>query len=100
MKRSLMLGMLLTFMLVMYTFSFADTVQVGTGTSTSTNLPITGVFGYNYTQQIFTQAQINTAGNISKIRFYYVSGSIATSKDWVIYMGHTNKTTFSSTTDW
>lgn len=94
--------LLVMFALVMasFTFVYADTVQVGTGTSTSSYLPLYGLYGYNYTQQIYTQAQIGVAGNITKIRFYYVSGTITNSKDWVVYMGHTTKTTFATTTDW
>jgi hypothetical protein len=93
---------LLLIMLVLFItgLAFADTVQVGTGTATSSYLPINGLYGYNYTQQIYTQAQIGVAGNITKIRFYYVSGTITNSKDWVVYMGHTTKTTFATTTDW
>ncbi|PKN74855.1 MAG: hypothetical protein CVU49_06915 [Candidatus Cloacimonetes bacterium HGW-Cloacimonetes-2] len=93
---------LLLIMLVLFItgLAFADTVQVGTGTATSSYLPIYGLYGYNYTQQIYTQAQIGVAGNITKIRFYYVSGTITNSKDWVVYMGHTTKTTFATTTDW
>jgi hypothetical protein len=99
MKKYSLIILLLT-MLAICSVSFADTVQIGTGTATSSNLPIYGLYGYNYTQQIYTQAQINKAGNITKLRFFYVSGTITNSKDWVIYMGHTTKTTFSSTTDW
>ena len=94
------LTILLLTMLAICAVSFADTVQIGTGTATTSYLPIYGLYGYNYTQQIYTQAQINKAGNITKLRFFYVSGTITNSKDWVIYMGHTTKTTFSSTTDW
>lgn len=101
MKKSLLLTLIiLAFMLGMVSTVLADTVQVGTGTGTSSYLPLYGLYGYNYTQQIYTQAQIAKAGNITKIRFYYVSGTITNSKDWVVYMGHTTKTTFASTTDW
>ena len=86
-------------MLAICAVSFADIVRL-TGTATTSYLPIYGFYGYNYTQQIYTQAQINKAGNITKLRFFYVSGTITNSKDWVIYMGHTTKTAFSSTTDW
>ena len=81
-------------------FAFADTVQIGTGTATTSYLPIYGLYGYTYSQQIYLQTQINKSGEITKLRFFYVSGSITSSKDWVIYMGHTNRTSFSSTTDW
>jgi len=99
MKKYSLIILLLT-LLAICSVSFADTVQIGTGTATTSYLPIYGLYGYNYTQQIYTQAQINKAGNITKLRFFYVSGTITNSKDWVIYMGHTTKTTFSSTTDW
>lgn len=79
---------------------FADTVQIGSGTSTYSYLPIYTLYGYNYTQQIYTQQQINRAGEISAIRFFYTSGVISASKDWKIYMGHSTRTTFNSTTDW
>ncbi len=101
MKKQYALPALLALLFVMlFSAAFADTATIGTGTSTTNYFPFYGFYGYNYTQQIYTQAQINTAGPISKIRFYYVSGAIANSKDWVIYMGHTDKETFATTTDW
>lgn len=99
MKKYSLIILVLT-MLAICAVSFADTVQIGTGTATTSYLPIYGYYGYTYSQQIYTQAQINKAGNITKLRFFYVSGTITNSKDWVIYMGHTTKTAFSSTTDW
>lgn len=92
--------LILLFVLALASMAFADTVQVGTGTATTTNVPISGNWGYTYSQQIYTQAQIAKAGDITKLRFYYVSGSIATSKDWIVYLGHTTKTTFATTSDW
>lgn len=77
-----------------------STVTIGSGTTTTSNFPLTSNYGYSYTQQIFTQAQINTSGQIQKLRFYWSSGAMTNSSAWVIYMGHTSKTTFSSTTDW
>ncbi|MDY0217502.1 MAG: T9SS type A sorting domain-containing protein [Bacteroidales bacterium] len=78
----------------------AQEVQIGIGTATNTAFPISANFNYSYSQQIYTQAQLNTAGEISKIRFYYISGTGSKSLDWVIYMGHTPKTSFLDTTDW
>jgi hypothetical protein len=82
------------------TLIFADTIPIGRGVSYVNFFPISGSHNYSYTQQIYTQTEINKAGNITKLRFYCVSGSITNSKDWVIYMGHTIRTTFSSATDW
>ena len=54
------------------------TVQVGTGTSTSNRLPIYSCYVYNYSQQIYTGAEIaavgGNAGTISQVKFYYNSG--------------------------
>lgn len=80
--------------------AFADTVQIGTGVTTTSYFPIHGLYNYSYSQQIFTQSQIGVSGEISKIRFYYASGSITSSYQWTIYMGHSTRTEFSTTTDW
>ena len=79
----------------------AATITVGTVTGTSSYFPIYTLYNYNYTQQIYSQSQINMAGQISKIRFYHHSaGSFDASHDWVVYMGHTTRNSFSSTSDW
>ena len=77
-----------------------STVTIGSGTATSYGLPIETNYAYTYSQQIYTQAQIGATGTIEKIRFYYSSGSTTNSDAWRIYMGHTTKTSFSSTNDW
>ena len=100
MKTRLSFILLLALLLGIFSTSFAATVQVGDGTGTTSNFPILGLYDYSYTQQIYTQTQINHAGTIEKIRFYYVSGPIADSKDWKIWIGHTTKDSFASTTDW
>lgn len=100
MKRYFSFAMLLALMLGVFSLGYAATVQIGDGTATSGNHPISGMYGYSYTQQIFTQEQIGRSGPITKIRFYHKSGSIANSKDWTIWMGHTTKTEFTSDTDW
>jgi len=76
------------------------TVTIGSGTNTTDFLPLACTANYNYSQQIYTQAQINQSGPIEKLSFYYSSGTITNSNDWVIRIGHTTKTSFTSTTDW
>jgi hypothetical protein len=88
------------------------TVTVGTGTGKSYNNPINSCYGYTYSQQIYTQAQILAAnGNvapptnlITKIRFFYHAdfppSSTANSNDWTVYMGNTTTTAFASNTAW
>ena len=87
-------------------FGQTGTIQIGSGTSTNTQMPIYSCYGYNYTQQIVTSAEYlaggGIAGDITKLRFYYnASGTtIANWNNWTVYMGHTSKTSFTSTTDW
>jgi hypothetical protein len=92
--------LLLALMLSVFSIGYAATVTIGTGTTTTEFFPVYGWYHYSYSQQIYTQSQINHAGDITKIRFYYSSGAIANSKDWTIYLGHTQKTSFTSNTDW
>ena len=100
MKKLMKLAILLSLILAMCSMLIADTVEIGTGTATTNFLPIDGNYSYSYSQQIYTPAQINHSGSISRIRFYYVSGSFDSCKDWVIYMGHTSKTGFTSPIAW
>ncbi len=85
--------------------TFAQTnITVGTGTGTTTNVPLTTNFGYNYTQQIYYASELTAQGvgqgQINKIRFYTTSAAPANNTAWTVYIGHTAKTQFTSTTDW
>ena len=99
-KRNEETSLLVTLLaLLLSSFSHALTVTIGGGTATTPVFPFAGCIT-TVTPSRSTQSQINRAGEISKIRFYYVSGSIANNKDWAILMGHTTKTAFSSNSDW
>lgn len=103
MRKSIRVVVLFTTLFVLPILGFSNTVQVGSGTANSTNMPVNGGSVYNYSQQIQLQSQINQSGTISKIRLLFFDGSAASitnNKDWVIYMGHSARTSFSSTTDW
>lgn len=85
--------------------SFAVMVQLGSGTTTVNYAPVYSYFGYSYTQQIYLGSELTNAGGgagpITKIRFYYSSGTWnVNSSGWTVYMGNTSKTIFASTTDW
>ncbi|MCX7552185.1 fibronectin type III domain-containing protein [Xanthomarina sp. F2636L] len=86
------------------TFSTFSQVQIGSETGTTTNLPITSCWGYTYSQQLFLASEINTSGDITSLSFYLDEATSATSFDssvgWDVYIGHTSKTEFASTTDW
>ncbi|MDD3664551.1 MAG: choice-of-anchor D domain-containing protein [Bacteroidales bacterium] len=77
------------------------TVTIGSGTTTDYTIPVGAYYNYSYNQQIVLQSEIATAGSITKIKFYMVGGvDLSNSNNWTIYMGHTTKTGFASTTDW
>jgi len=73
--------------------------NVGTGTATTAHLPVYTNWFYNYTQQIYTQAQLDQDGPIKKIVFS-VDGDADNSITWDVYLGHTTKTSFDNNDDW
>lgn len=78
-------------------------ITLGAGSTNVGTAPISTYYGYSYTQQIFTKQEINAnaAGNITGLKFYLdPSMSIASSSQWVVYLGQTSKTTFASDSDW
>ncbi len=78
-------------------------IDLGTGSTDTGVAPISTYYGYSYVQQVFTKQEINAnaAGNITGLKFYMdPSMSIANSSQWVVYLGHTTKTSFTSETDW
>lgn len=84
-----------------------QTGQIGTGTATMTELPINSCWGYNYSQQIYTAAEvtgaIGTSTLITKIRFHVSAiptGTQANYNQWVVYIGNTAQNDFATTTSW
>ncbi|WP_346984643.1 T9SS type A sorting domain-containing protein [Chryseobacterium sp. POE27] len=78
-------------------------INLGAGSTDVGVAPISTYFGYSYVQQIFTKQEINAnaAGNITGLKFYLdPSMSIASSSEWVVYLGQTTKTSFTSDSDW
>jgi len=100
MKKTILLTLILT--LAFWWQSLAQQVQVGYGTETGSSLPIEAFFGYSYSQQIYLASEIGDTdgGTITAIKFYFNGDGITNSNDWTVYIGHTNKTEFSSTSDW
>ncbi|MCI3938668.1 T9SS type A sorting domain-containing protein [Chryseobacterium aahli] len=78
-------------------------ITLGAGSTTVGSAPVSTLFGYSYTQQIFTKNEINAnaLGNITGLKFYLNPNStIANSSSWVVYLGTTAKTNFTSSVDW
>ena len=79
-------------------FQQVNGIVIGDAVSTNYNLP-TNTYYYCLSQQIYTAAEMgNMAQAISSVSFFN-TGSART-RNLAIYMVHTDKTTFESTTDW
>ncbi|WP_347219633.1 fibronectin type III domain-containing protein [Chryseobacterium sp.] len=83
--------------------------QIGNGTDTSSNLPVYSNFGYNYSQQIYTAAEVlsvvGPAKYITEIKFFVDKPSTAVAdqskyNEWVVYMANTTQNSFTSNTNW
>jgi hypothetical protein len=69
------------------------------GNQTNQSSPIEPSWKYTYSQNIYYKSEINQAGNITELAFEY-NGSVSTIFDIDVYLGHTTKSSFSSTTNW
>lgn len=87
----------------MVTAIFAQAqITLGSGT-TAGFVPVDPFYGYSYSQQIISKTDLNASGSgtITGFRFYQSgTASIANSNLWTVYVGHTSKSAFASTTDW
>ena len=79
---------------------YGGNMQIGNGTTTTYQLPLNNYYNYSYSQQIFLASELSGPATISDIAFEYSYSSPSTAKSNVsIYLGHTNKSSFSSTSD-
>lgn len=77
-----------------------DAVIIGTLLSVNQGLPIEPSTVYTYSQTIYKAAQIGKSGFITSIMYQY-NGGPAWGPDAIeIYMGHTSKNQFTTTSDW
>ena len=74
-------------------------ITIGSGTSTLYYLPTFESYKYSLTEQIYTAAEVGGAGTITTIAFQ-ASASKSITRALDIYMKNTEKTEFSSSTDW
>ena len=72
------------------------TIGSGTGTDAGSDLPTDVYYKYCLSQQIYTSAELGSAGNITKISFYYNSSTASGSRTLDIYMSHTTSSTLST----
>ena len=71
---------------------------VGNGEITNEYLPSSSLDGYTLSQQIYTPAELGSSKTINNISFFNEGGEAT--RDYDIYMVHTDKTTFTSGSDW
>lgn len=80
--------------------------QIGTGTTSMEELPVYSYYGYNYSQQIYTAAEVLGAVGagkfITELKFYVEQSTTDQGKynEWVVYMGNTTQNTFTGNTNW
>ena len=76
----------------------AEEVTIGSGTTTNVWLPSHSFYKYSLTQQIYTVDEIGGAGTINSIAFY--NGGSEKIRTYDIYLVNTEKSSFSSSSDW
>jgi hypothetical protein len=75
-------------------------VSIGGGEVSNYNVPANHYYKYGWTDMIYLQSEINTVGNITKIRFQVdpLTSIPYTVTNQKIYMGHTTLSSFPSST--
>ena len=79
-------------------FAEAENVVIGTDTTANSYLPSYSNFNYSLTQQIYTADELSDVESIGSLSFYN-EGETKT-RNYTIYMVHTEKALFTSNTDW
>ncbi|MCZ8197535.1 MAG: GEVED domain-containing protein [Flavobacterium sp.] len=106
------LASLFMFMSLFMGQNLSAQITVGSGNTTNSTGPWSSCWGYSYHQQLYLKSSINSAGSITSISFKS-AGTLPTTATsatpntpqgantaFKIYLGHTTKATFASTTDW
>ncbi len=81
-------------------FTAMEGTHVGSGATTNSHFPITTAYKYSMSEQIYTHAQLGDVNVLLGSVAFFNSTASALTRDIVIYMKHTDKTTFSSTSDY
>ena len=98
MKKNHFLSFILVFIFSIYSFS---QVSIGNGTNVNEELPIEPYYGYTYSQSIYSSTLINAAGSITGVKYFATEATtLATSSEWVVYIGTTENTEFETTDSW
>jgi len=69
-------------------------IAIGEGTSTSTYVPSYSFYNYGYSQQLFTAAEIGTAGTLHSLSLNMAN--LSQQRTYAIYLAHTTASSLSS----
>ena len=76
-----------------------EPVTIGDGTGTTYYGPFNSLWGYSFVEQVYTAAEIGTAGTITSVSFNMSStGPQTNAVD--VFMKHVSRTNFADNTDW
>lgn len=75
-------------------------VVVGTGNNNSYYAPFNNYYKNSRNEVIYLASEIGQAGPISKIAYHVAAASSFATSSINIYMGHTSRSEFASTSDW
>ncbi|MBR4786536.1 MAG: fibronectin type III domain-containing protein [Bacteroidales bacterium] len=75
-------------------------INIGNGTSTSYYLPVNNYYNFTYSQQIYLASEMNGPATLTSVSFEYDYSLSSKKPEVVIYLGHTTKSTFTSTSDY
>ena len=82
------------------TSSGSPEVVIGTGTSTTTYAPFNNYYKNSRNEVIYLASELGHAGTVTSVAYNIAAASSWTANTLNIYMGHTSRGTFASTSDW
>ena len=77
-----------------------QTVEIGDGTSTTYYGPYNSLWGYSFVEQVYTAAEIGTAGAINAISFNLRESDQPQTNQIDVFMKNVTRTNFASNADW
>ncbi|MDR2970918.1 MAG: hypothetical protein LBU83_03175, partial [Bacteroidales bacterium] len=83
--------------------SDCNQIVIGNGTELSHEIPINTLYHHSYSQQIYEASEMDNLpidSPIYSVSFYKVGSCDYIKPNQSIYIGNTNKTNFSNTSDW
>ena len=82
------------------TFEPTAKLVIGSGTATNQYIPTYTLYNNSFNQQIYTVEELGEAGVIESVDFYCTNATSTSTRAIDIYMVSTDKSSFSSATDW